>query len=52
MNEDIGFLFNIMDSGFDFLKIFCIIKISIFLIFGEERWYVNIDDSLYVWNFL
>lgn len=52
MNEDIGFLPNTMDSGFDFLKTFCIIKTSTFLTFGEERWHVNTDDSLYAWNFL
>lgn len=39
-----------MDSGFDFLKT-CIIKTNPFLTFGEERWHINKDDSLYAWNF-
>lgn len=37
VNEDIGFLTNTMDSGFDFGKTFCIIKTRTFLTFGEER---------------
>lgn len=41
VNEDIGFLTNTMDSGFDFGKTFCIIKTRTFLTFGEERWHIN-----------
>lgn len=41
-----------MDSGFDFLKTFCITKTSTFLTFGEERWHINTDVSLYAWKFL
>lgn len=35
-----------MDSGFDFLKTFCIIKTSPFLTFGIED-----GMFLYAWNF-
>lgn len=48
MNEDIGFL----PSTNGLLKTFCIIKTSTFLTFGEERWHINTNDSLYAWNFL
>jgi len=36
----------------DFLKTFCITKTSTFLTFGEERWHINTDVSLYAWKFL
>ena len=48
MNEDIGFLTAQMDSKFDFLETFCIIRI--FLTFGEKDGTLT-DDSLYAWNF-
>ena len=39
MNEDIGFLTAQMDSEFDFLETFCIIK-NIFDI-CRKRWHIN-----------